>query len=214
MSDKKNWGSTVLGWFVEKGAQDGAVAADATPPADAPQQPAQDLPPAAFFQSEPPAAKGGNVDYDGVFDAAGISAEERDQVSKAAGMLKTLPSAEDAVKRQIVAASLKAFGIPIEKIIETSAHEIQALEGYIRTTAAETQKKSDDADRKVQQFQQEIERIRAAAQQTVEEQKQVMEACNAKKLEVQTILEFFGQEAVAGVVRDSPKLHDPSQTKS
>jgi hypothetical protein len=213
MSDKKTWGTTVLGWFVEKNAQDGAAAIEASPPPDA-QQPAEDLPPAAFFQSEPPVAKGGNVDYDGVFDAAGISAEERDQVSKAAGMLKTLPSAEDAVKRQIVAASLKAFGIPIEKIIETSAHEIQALEGYIRNGAAETQKKSDDSERKIQQFQQEVERIRAAMQQTVEEQKQVMEACNAKKLEVQSILEFFGQEAVAGVVRDSPRLHDPSQTKS
>ena len=31
-----------------------------------------------------------------------------------------------------------------------------------------------------------------------------------KKLEVQRVLEFFGQEAVARVVRDSPKLLDPT----
>ena len=34
---------------------------------------------------------------------------------------------------------------------------------------------------------------------------------NEKKLEVQKVLEFFGQEAVARVVRDSPKLHEPAQ---
>jgi hypothetical protein len=28
---------------------------------------------------------------------------------------------------------------------------------------------------------------------------------------VQQILEFFGQEAVAKVVQESPKLHDPTQ---
>ena len=37
-----------------------------------------------------------------------------------------------------------------------------------------------------------------------------MQSCNAKKLEVQKVLEFFGQEAVARVVRESPKLHEPS----
>ena len=39
-------------------------------------------------------------------------------------------------------------------------------------------------------------------------------ACNAKKLEIQRVLEFFGQETVARVVRDSPKLHDPSAAPS
>ena len=41
------------------------------------------------------------------------------------------------------------------------------------------------------------------------EQAGVMRACNAKKLDVQRVLEFFGQEAVARVVRDSPKLVEP-----
>jgi hypothetical protein len=33
---------------------------------------------------------------------------------------------------------------------------------------------------------------------------------NKKKLEVQEVLEFFGQEAVARVVVESPKLHEPT----
>ena len=47
-------------------------------------------------------------------------------------------------------------------------------------------------------------------QQRVEEQNAVIQSCNTKKLEVQKVLEFFGQEAVARVVRESPKLHEPS----
>jgi len=46
--------------------------------------------------------------------------------------------------------------------------------------------------------------------QRVQEQQSVTAACNAKKLDVQRVLEFFGQEAVARVVRESPKLYDPS----
>jgi hypothetical protein len=47
-------------------------------------------------------------------------------------------------------------------------------------------------------------------QQRVDEQNKVMASCNSKKLEVQKVLEFFGQEAVARVVRESPKLQEPS----
>jgi len=43
----------------------------------------------------------------------------------------------------------------------------------------------------------------------VQEQQAVVRACNDQKLGVQHVLEFFGQEAVARVVRDSPRLHEP-----
>ena len=45
----------------------------------------------------------------------------------------------------------------------------------------------------------------------VKEQNSVIAACNAKKLEVQKVLEFFGRDVVAQVVKDSPKLHEPSE---
>jgi hypothetical protein len=41
-----------------------------------------------------------------------------------------------------------------------------------------------------------------------------MKACNDCKLEIQRVLEFFGQEAVARVVRESPKLITPSDQKA
>jgi hypothetical protein len=239
MSDEKKGGlgHTVLGWFIEKDAA-GAGGSDV------PFEPAPDAPtgdPAApgtpgvtgassspgpnAFQAAPALSGGaggsgapvppGNLDFESIFDAAGIAAEERGQVERAKELLLNLPAeAPAAVKKQVVSAALKAFGIPIERIIEASAQEIQALEGYIQTGAAQAETFRAEAERKAAAFQQEIERIRTAAESRVREQQGVVGACNAKKLEVQQILEFFGQEAVAQVVRDSPKLQSPPQTSS
>jgi hypothetical protein len=163
------------------------------------------------FRSEPPAATGGQVDFAGVFNAAGIDAEERDRVGKARQLLASLPAdTAVAVRKQIVEASLKAFGVPLDKIIEAGVQEIQALEGYIRGGAADTQKVLDESSRRIQQYEAEVRNIRTVMDQRVVEQQSVATACNAKKLEVQQVLEFFGQEAVARVVRESPKLHEPA----
>lgn len=51
--------------------------------------------------------------------------------------------------------------------------------------------------------------LRAIMQNAVSEQETRMHGANQKKLEMQEVLEFFGQEAVARVVTDSPKLYEP-----
>jgi len=244
MSDerKSGLGHTVLGWFIEKDAAGGAGSdasfepspnastGDSTGISPEASSPGSDAYPAAAASATSSAgdASGlstgasagspvppGNLNFESIFDAAGIAAEERGQVERAQALLADLPAdAPAAVKKQVVAAALKAFGIPIARIIEASAQEIQALEGYIQTGAAQAEGFRAEAERKVAAFQQEIERIRTAAESRVREQQGVVSACNAKKLEVQQILEFFGQEAVAQVVRDSPKLQSPPSTSS
>ena len=113
------------------------------------------------------------------------------------------------MKKQIVEASLKAFGVPIDKIIEGAVQEIQALEAYIRAGAADTQKVLEESEKRIAQFEEEIRRIRTVMEGRMAEQQAVVAACNEKKLGIQKVLEFFGQEAVARVVRDSPKLVEP-----
>jgi hypothetical protein len=108
-------------------------------------------------------------------------------------------------------ASLRAFGVPIEKIIEAGAQELQALEAYIRAGAADTDKVTAEADLRIKQYEEEIVKLRTVMQERVSEQQSVVRSCNEKKLDVQKVLEFFGQEAVARVVRDSPKLHEPAK---
>jgi hypothetical protein len=209
MSDRRPWGSTVLGWFVVQEDQPGdqsvpfEVVPDAAPVA-APE-------PATFFVTEPPAARSGQVDFDKVFEAAGIPAEERDRVRKTRDLLDGLPAGTDAaIKKQIVEASLTAFGVPIDRIIETGAAEIQALEGYIRVGEADTQTLLQASEARIRQVEEEIARLRTVMATRVQEQQAVVRACNEQKLGVQHVLEFFGQEAVARVVRDSPRLHVPT----
>ena len=155
------------------------------------------------------------MDFDGVFDAAGIDRTDRERIGRASDLLAGLPSETPiGVRKQIVEASMKAFGVPVDKIIETGVSEIQALEGYIRSGAADTRKLLDESNQRIQQFEAEIRNIRTVAEQRTQEQQTVATACNTRKLEIQRVLEFFGQEAVARVVRDSPKLHDPSAAAS
>jgi hypothetical protein len=211
VSEKKTWGSTVLGWFIVQDESNAADGGGTGEPA-ASSQPAMGPETAAtIFQKEPPAAPGGQVDFDAVFEAAGIDADERERVAKASELLSSLPAdTAVAVRKQIVEASLKAFGVPIDKIIETGVSEIQALEGYIRAGAADTQKVLEESTHRIQQFEDEVKRIRVVMEQRVQEQQGVAASCNTKKLQVQRILEFFGQEAVARVVQASPRLIDPS----
>lgn len=224
MSEKKGWGKTVLGWFVVQ--EDGGGAPASTPAqsdlstdeliakyaggstAEAPPPPP---PPPVQLNGPLPSVVNGTVDFDQVYEAAGVDAGERDRVKKALELLAALPAETPApVKKQIVEASLKAFGVPTDQIIESAVAEMEALEAYIRTGQGETQGILGDASTRIAELEAEIVRLRQTMELAVEEQRQRTNAANTQKLEVQRVLEFFGQEAVAKVVRESPKLHEPS----
>src|SRR5688500_19573044 len=231
MTDKKSWGETVAGWFIERdepGASPAPEVPTEDPPADGvaygatasgsvssaavsdnytTPSPTQSV----FHSAPPPPPAGGQIDFPAVFSAAGVDDEEQQRVARTTDLLKSLPAGTDAaVKKQIVEASLKAFGVPIEKIIEATAEEIQALDGYIRNCATDNEKLIQESDARIKYYETEIKNIRAVMQQSVEEQQNLIKVCNDKKLEIQQVLEFFGREKVASVVQASPKLHDPS----
>lgn len=229
MSDKKSWGETVAGWFIERdepvatpapevptedsssdGAAYGSTASGSTSSAAVTDY-TSPSPTQSVFHSAPPPPTGGHIDFPAVFSAAGVDDEEQQRVARTTDLLKSLPAATDAaVKKQIVEASLKAFGVPIEKIIEATAEQIQALDGYIRNCAADNEKLIQESDARIKHYEEEIKNIRTVMQHSVEEQQNLIKVCNDKKLEIQQVLEFFGREKVASVVQASPKLHDPS----
>ena len=215
MSEKKGWGSTVAGWFIERDEPVDPAAPDLGETPEAVPPPVADYttpsPTQSVFQTPPPPPAGGQVDFAAVFTSAGVDDEEQQRVSRTTELLRSLPAGTDAsVKKQIVEASLKAFGVPIEKIIEATVEEIQALDGYLRNGAADNEKLIQESDARIKQYEEEIKNIRAVMQQSVDEQQKLIKVCNDKKLEVQQVLEFFGQETVGKVVKASPKLHDPS----
>ena len=211
MIDKKGWGSAVLGWFVVQDPTAGSSVKSAPEDEKKAIQRAAAEKPIEVFSTPPPPATGGKVDFDKVFEAAAIDDEERQRVTRTLELLNSLPpDTDEAVKKQIVMASLKAFGVPIDKIIEASAQQLQALEAYIRSGAGDTEKLASEAEQRIKQYEEEIVKLRTVMQQRIEEQAAAVRSCNSKKLEVQKVLEFFGQEAVARVVRESPKLHEPT----
>lgn len=235
---EKSWGDTVVGWFIvrdedemqkaqpeadltadeliAKYANSSPLAVDETgaetsSAASGESQQATNSVPAGY--AAPPPVTGGQVDFEAVFNAGGVDAEERERVAKAKSLLESLPESTDInVKKQIVEASLKAFGVPIEKIIEAGVAEIEALEFYIRSGASDTEKVLQDGAARIQQYELEIQNLRKIMEERVKEQNSVVAACNAKKLDVQKVLEFFGRDKVAQVVKESPKLHEPTQT--
>ena len=213
MADKKSWGSTVMGWFVvQDQPPQGGDSTDASSSASDEDviRAAAAAPQLNVFSAPPPAAAGGKVEFEKVFEAAGIDTAERERVTRTLDLLNSLPpGTDDTVKKQIVMASLRAFGVPVEQIVEATAQELQALEAYIRAGAADTEKMTSDAELRIKQYEEEIVKLKSVMQQRVEEQQAVVKRCNEKKLEIQKVLEFFGQETVARVVHQSPKLKEP-----
>lgn len=206
MTETKGWGATVLGWFVVR--DEGAAAAPR--PGAAERDPAVSAPATSFEGGAPP-APGGNVDFGAVFEAAGIDKEQRDLFTRAAGLIATLPEGADpATRRRIVEASLKAFGVPIDRIIETGAHGIQTLEAYLQEQAAKGRQIAEESGKLIADYEAKIREIRTLLERRASEQAAVRTSCNARKLDIQKVLEFFGQEDVARVVRESPKLVDPT----
>lgn len=216
MSSKKGLGETVLGWFV---VREGGDDDDATPEEliekygkkQPPPPPEEAAPPSVRLQGNVPQVAAGQAPdaavFPQVYRAAKISDEEQQRVDKALALLQSLPTETPKdIRKQIVEASLKAFAIPIDQIIETSAQEIQALEAYIQHGERHTQSVLQDANAQLEKLAAHITEIKKLMEMQVKTQQSIVRAANEQKLRVQTVLEFFGQEAVARVVKDSPKL--------
>jgi hypothetical protein len=210
MSEKKSIGKKVLGWFVVNEDE-----------ASAPEPSADDLiakyanesapppPPEVQLTGELPKAQGGNVDFAAVFRAAGVDDEEQGRIEKARTLLGTLPAGTPKeVQKQIVEASLKAFGYPTDAIIEAGAQEIQALEVYIQAGQRDTQALLQQSTERMKALETEIAHVKKVMEEAVSAQSALTTACNNEKLRVQGVLEFFGQDAINKVVAASPKLHE------
>lgn len=223
MAGEKGWGKSVLGWFV---VEDNAKPGEAAAPAQAASvedllsrygaaggssQPGAAAAPGVELKGELPKLQGGQLELAKIYAAAGLTSEEQDRIGKAQELLKTLPvETPVAVKKQIVEASLKAFGYPIKDLIEAGVQEIEALESFIQRQGRETQQLLTESSARIEKLNQEIAGLRQKMQAAIDDQQAATRACNQAKLSVQEVLEFFGMEAVAQIVKDSPKLHEPS----
>lgn len=222
MPDDKSLGKRLLGLFVESApdAQDPAAASGVGEGAPSPADeiaalarqseptaaPAPVAAPAAVAQRPAPArlspAAGtiepAKIDFDAVFKNAGIDPQALDRVRKAEELLKTLPdSASDDVKRQIVEASLKAFGFEIAKIVEAVETQTKALDTYVRVNEQQTAKSITDAQAQIAKLEDQVITLKAEIDKRTTSLASLAAAADVRRRQVARVRDFFQTPATA-----------------
>ncbi len=214
MPDDKSLGKRILGLFVEsvdetKPAADPETegvpspadeiaalakqsAPQAAPIAAAAPKPVAAPPPRPVATASAAAVEPAKVDFDGVFKNAGIDPQALDRVRKAEELLKNLPdSASDEVKRQIVEASLKAFGFEINKILEAVVTQTKALDTYVRINEQQTAKAITDAQAQIAKLEDQVITLRADIDKRTTALASIAAAADVRKRQVSKVLDFF-----------------------
>jgi hypothetical protein len=117
------------------------------------------------------------------------------------------------VKRQIVEASLKAFGVPTDRIIQAALGEIGALDGFVHAGETDAQKILAEGKERIARLEQEIAQVKRVMDEAVAAQSGRARAAEGEKLRVGQVLDFFGPEAVAAVTAQMNKDAAPAAPK-
>lgn len=220
MAEQKGLGSKLIGLFVEtegnsegeaptgdKSAADliAEIAGQTAPPGQAvppglaakrpvpgaPAKPAEPLPPGLKLDKVAPPTSG-TIDFEAIFKEAGMDAAELDRVKKAEDLLKSLPESTPlAVKKQIVEASLKAFGFEIEKIVQAAQNQKRALDAYVKVNESATTKGIQDAEAQIRSLNEKIAALRSDIEKRTAGLSSVTAAAQTRKADVQKVLDFF-----------------------
>jgi hypothetical protein len=145
-------------------------------------------------KAEAPLYSGSQVDIASIYRSGTIGADELDRVARAEELLHHLPS-KATNTREVVDATLRAFGVDRGRIVEAASKQLDALEAFIRFSQAQTQQVLDTAARRIAELEVEIERCKANAAQATNEGEDRAKAVNNEMQKVQRVLEFFGDES-------------------
>ena len=197
-------GSKFLGLFVERPGDDDAAddskktpaelvaelaakSGGPTKPAGVPMPP---VVPSNLKLDKMSAAASAPADFDVIFRDAGMDAAELDRVKKAEELLRGLPEATPyEIKRQIVEASLKAFGFEIEKIVLAAQNQHRALDAYLRVNATATAKSIADAN--IKSLHEKVAALKAEMEKKNTALLGLTQAADGRKSQVQKVLDFF-----------------------
>ncbi len=145
-----------------------------------------------------PAEPGGKINFDDIFTQGGLDPAGLEKVNKAETLLKGLPEATPLdVKKQIVEASLKAFGIDIVTIIQATNTQLQALDLFVKVNSEQTAKAITGAEEQIKQHNDKIAALRADIDKRTAQLASTTNAATARKTEVQRVLDFFGKNKPA-----------------
>lgn len=225
MPDDKSLGSKILGLFVEPGTPadgtpsvEGGSGAEAESAADVvaelvaasggrPQgsQAAAVAAPTSVApggsSARPPLAppagqvEPANVDFDAVFQRAGMDATDLDRVRKAEALLAGLPAATPHdIKRQIVEVSLKAVGFDIGRVAGAAESQLKALDTYVRVNEQQTAKSLTELQQQIAALDDKIIGLRADMERRTQALASLAAAAARRSEQVRTVLAFFGSQ--------------------
>jgi hypothetical protein len=138
------------------------------------------------------AAPGAPLDFEAIFRELGMDPAELDRVRKAEDLLKSLPEGTPhAVKKQIVEASLRAFGFDLEKIAAAALNQRRALDTYVKVNENATAKALQDAEAQVQALNEKIAALRADIEKRTLGLAQLSTSVQERKKDVQKVIDFF-----------------------
>jgi hypothetical protein len=221
MAEEKGLGKKLLGLFVESKEgtpEEGTPAVEASDTEKTPAElvaelagqsaPRKGPAPAASSGPAPAAAPrpmmptpsgpvtAAEVDFDAVFKTTGMDATDLDRVRKAEDLLKGLPESTPLeVKRQIVEASLKAFGFDVAKIIGAAQQQLKALETWVRLNENQTAKGITDAQTQIAQLEDKVISLKADITKRADQLASLSAAADGRKGQVHRVLEFFNAPA-------------------
>jgi hypothetical protein len=208
MPEDKGLGSKFLGLFVEsssgeKGeeedpegqpsaAEQVATLAAQSAPRKGPPVPGGTPPAQVPLARPPPGTVPATVNFEEVFRAAGMEAADLDRVKKAEELLRSLPeSTPQEIKRQIVEASLKAFGFDVQKIAAAAQGQQKAVDTWLTLNDKQTQKALADAKVKIAQLEDQVITLKADIAKRTDALAALGAAGEQRKLQVQRVLDFF-----------------------
>jgi hypothetical protein len=204
MSEQKGLGKKFLGIFVESdGSESDAPSEETEGAAKTAAEEVAELAARSGARPKdavtmPPMVAGASTsqDFEAVFRQAGMDPAELDRVKKAEQLLESLPEGTPvAVKRQIVEASLKAFGFEVEKIVVAAQNQGKALEAYVRANEAGTAKAIADAEKQIREHTERIAALRADIEKKTQGLSGLVASTQSRKAQVQRVLEFFAAPA-------------------
>lgn len=208
MNEKKSLGSKIAGLFVVR--------------PDAPEDDLPTIEPAPRVRddldidasgADPDAqliekySQGTDFDLASVLKAGNVSAEENEQVNRMLEMFAKLPADTPlALKRQIVTASLQAFGVSVDKIIEAALLHMAALKNRVRASEVEKDAELAEKNSLLMGLNRQIEALKQDLRDVGARYGAVAQTCRQHEERIRAIVDFFEPEQVAAVQQNSIRL--------
>jgi hypothetical protein len=171
----------VVGWFVVR-EEDAAVP---SPTAPEPKRPVTRIAAAGVHGHTETA-------FAEMYARAGIDATDQERVTRALVLLRELPpEAPIEVRRAIVAASMKAFDVPLDALRSTATAQLRALEAYAKTGAEHSAEIVSDAHERIARLEAQIAEIRGLIELQKQTHDELLRATETEQARIRALEDFF-----------------------